>query len=153
MTDIVEIEVQSDTIQSVVEATEVVSEVGETPAIVIEVIESGPQGPKGDSGEQGAGIPEGGELGEVLVMTGEGPQWFSLSTTYLSVDSYQEPYQHTFTGLQSEVVIEHNLDKAIVQYVMVDGEGRVVQPAVTVIDSNSLCVGAGEPLVGTIYIY
>ena len=128
MTDTIEIEVQSDVIQEVLELS----------VEVVEVIESGPQGPKGDSGEQGDGVPEGGELGEVLVMTEEGPQWFNLSTAFLSVDSYQEPYQHIFTGLQSEVVIEHNLGKAIVQYVMVDGVGRVVQPAVTVIDNNSL---------------
>lgn len=102
-------------------------------------------------------LPSGGEAGQVIKRSVGGEAvWSDLldaeALSEISGNITFPSHTHIFSGLSSEVNINHNLDKHI-SYIMVDSFQNVVYPAIKVIDSNNICVSAGEALTGSIYIY
>lgn len=64
----------------------------------------GPPGPQGPQGERGVGVPDGGEVGQVLTKTADGTAWADPSSGGNSVTSFNgrtgevEPQQGDYTA-------------------------------------------------------
>lgn len=121
---------------------------------VVKVVTRGFQGAKGDSG---GALPDGGEVGQVLVKTGEEDQAATWEDAPTGVDAGQvrgiirdatSTQNGVLTGLASTVEIMHDMgDNPII--LCKDSEGRTIYPVIEEVSSGIVLIHTSIPITGT----
>lgn len=104
----------------------------------------GPIGIQGIQGETGAGVPEGGNVGQMLMKASDENYDYSWQDPILA----DKTYSQTFT-VQSEVAVSHNLNK-YPSVVIMDTANDLVDGSVRYNNNNQLTVSFSAPFSGKI---